>query len=164
MFACMHTHVHEVSNDRLKWNSLKKPTNFLLCDASLLMNVTLPTLGHIFFEIMIMEGVRLILERRKCVSFPLLWYQKKPQLTQAYSLLWLCFSWFSLWLIDSVALGEEIHHDRSMEWTELIISWPRAERDEEEVAEALWPSLRACSLWTEAISWGSTSWNFHSIQ
>lgn len=28
---------------------LKKPTNFLLCDASLLMNVTLPTLGHIFF-------------------------------------------------------------------------------------------------------------------
>lgn len=46
-------------------------------------------------------------------------------------------------MIDSVALGEEINHDRSMEWTELIISWPRAERDEEEVAEAPWPSLRA---------------------
>lgn len=103
-------------------------------------------------------------KKKMCQLSVTLISEKKTQLTQAYSLLWLYFSWFSLWLIDSVALGEEIHHDRSMEWTELIISWPRAERDEEEVAEALWPSLRACSLWTEAISWGSTSWNFHFIQ
>lgn len=155
MFAFIHTHVHKVNKARLKWSSLKNMC-FLLYHASLLTYVALPTLGQ--------GGQAFSWKKRMCpLAFCYFNIIKKKQRTQANSLLWLCFSWFSLWLIDSVALGEEIHHDRSMEWTELIISWPRAERDEEEVAEASWPSLRACSLWAKAISWGSTSWNFYSI-
>lgn len=51
----MHTHVHEVNKGRLKWSSLKNMC-FLLYHGSLLTYAALPTLGHIFFEIMIMGG------------------------------------------------------------------------------------------------------------
>lgn len=68
------------------------------------------------------------------------------QVTMATGLPWLCFRCFHSWLIDSAALGEGTHHGGSIERTKLITSCPRAERDEEEVAEA--PNL----LWGHASS------------